>query len=98
MARLGPPLLFRYRRLIAALCALPWLGFTQAKDAKNRLDDIRVAHPFALESVREYPVQNPQRPFRGSRSRRRPAYGLIEARGKVTHALARGTRALHLTD
>ena len=44
------------------------------------------------------PVQNPQRPFRGSRSRRRPAYGLIEARGKVTHALARGTRALHLTD
>jgi predicted dehydrogenase len=31
MARLGPPLVFRYRRLIAALCALPWLGLTQAK-------------------------------------------------------------------
>ena len=32
------------------------------------------------------PVQNPQRPFRRFRRRRRPAYGLIEARGKVTHA------------
>ena len=30
MARLGPPLLYRYRRLVAALCALPWLGLTQA--------------------------------------------------------------------
>ena len=30
MARLGPPLLFRYRRLVAALCALPWLGLAQA--------------------------------------------------------------------
>jgi hypothetical protein len=43
------------------------------------------------------PVQNPQRPFRRFRSRRRPAHGLIEARGKVTHALARAARALHLT-
>ncbi len=30
MARLGPPLLFRYRRLVAALCALPWFGGPQA--------------------------------------------------------------------
>jgi hypothetical protein len=44
------------------------------------------------------PVQNPQRPFRRFRSLRRPARGLIEVRGKVTQALARATRALHLTD
>jgi predicted dehydrogenase len=30
MARLGPPLLFRYRRLVAALCALPWFGAAHA--------------------------------------------------------------------
>jgi predicted dehydrogenase len=30
MARLGPPLLYRYRRLVAALFALPWFGSTHA--------------------------------------------------------------------
>lgn len=30
MARLGPPLLFRYRRLVAALCTLPWFGAAHA--------------------------------------------------------------------
>ena len=45
MARLGPPLLFRYRRLIAALCALPWLGLNPAKaEQPIRVAIVGLAH------------------------------------------------------
>ena len=45
MARLGPPLLFRYRRLVAALCALPWLGLNPAKaEQPIRVAIVGLAH------------------------------------------------------
>jgi predicted dehydrogenase len=45
MARLGPPLLFRYRRLVAALFALPWLGPTQASaEPPIRVAIVGLAH------------------------------------------------------
>ena len=44
MARLGPPLLFRYRRLVAALCALPWFGATQAAAEPIRVAIVGLAH------------------------------------------------------
>jgi integrase/recombinase XerD len=37
------------------------IGYSQAKDAKNRLGATQVGHPFPLEIVRQWTVNNPRR-------------------------------------